>query len=92
MVLESVLSRRIFFKNLQKSFPVSADEWFWCEQRNDALKSILVSLYGTIGSFWNRFAKVEAFEEINRLSREVLIRTKEIVQEWVSNYYMPALE
>src|SRR5439155_12044994 len=66
--------------NLQKSFPVNADELFWCEQRINALKSMLVSLYGTVGSFWNRFANVEAFEEINRLSREILIRTKDIVQ------------
>src|SRR5207249_656845 len=79
-VLEGVLRRRIFLKNLQKSFPVNTNEWFWCEQRIDALKGILVSLYGTTGSFWNRFANVEAFEEINRSSREILIRTKDIVQ------------
>jgi DNA polymerase elongation subunit (family B) len=79
-VLESVLNRRIFFKNLQKSFPVNTNEWFWCEQRIEALKGILVSLYGTTGSFWNRFANVEVFEEINRLSREVLIKTKDIAQ------------
>jgi DNA polymerase elongation subunit (family B) len=41
------------------------------------LKNILVSLYGTSGSFWNRFANVETFEEINRLSREILIKTKD---------------
>lgn len=40
-----------------------------------------MSLYGTTGSFWNRFANVLAFEEINRLSREVLIKTKDIVQQ-----------
>jgi DNA polymerase elongation subunit (family B) len=51
-----------------------------CEQRIAALKSILVSLYGTTGSFWNRFANVTAFKEINRISREVLIKTKDIVQ------------
>lgn len=79
-VLESVLKRRIFFKNLQKSFPVNTSEWVWCQQRIDALKSILVSLYGTSGSFWNRFANVRVFEEINRLAREVLIKTKDIVQ------------
>ena len=39
-----------------------------------------MSLYGTTASFWNRFANVAAFEEINRLSREILIITKEIVQ------------
>jgi DNA polymerase elongation subunit (family B) len=71
-VLESVLKRRIFFKNLQKSFPVNTNEWLWYEQRIDVLKGILVSLYGTSGSFWNRFANVEAFEKINQLSREVL--------------------
>ncbi len=79
-VLESVLKRRIFFKNLQKSFPVNTNEWHWCEQRIVVLKDILVSLYGTTGSFWNRFASVVTFEEINRLSREVLMKTKDIVQ------------
>jgi DNA polymerase elongation subunit (family B) len=79
-VLETVLKRRIMFKNLQKSFPVNIREWFWCEQRIAVLKSILVSLYGTTGSFWNRLANVDAFEEINRLSREILIKTKDIVQ------------
>ena len=79
-VLERVLKRRIFFKNLQKTLAINTDEWLWCEQRIVALKDILVSLYGTTGSFWNRFANVTAFEEINRLSREVLIKTKDIVQ------------
>ncbi len=47
IVLESVLKRRIFFKNLQKSFLVNTNEWRWCEHRIIALKDILVSLYGT---------------------------------------------
>ena len=79
-VLEKSLNKRVFFKNLQKSFAVNTNEWHCCEHRIVALKDILVSLYGTTGSFWNRFANVAAFEEINRLSREVLIKTKEIVQ------------
>jgi len=79
-ILESVLKRRIFFKDLQKTFVINTNEWHWCEHRIVALKDILVSLYGTSGSFWNRFANVVAFEEINRLSREVLIKTKDIVQ------------
>jgi DNA polymerase elongation subunit (family B) len=44
------------------------------------LKNILVCLYGSTGSLWNRYGNVLAFEEINRLSREVLIETKDIVQ------------
>jgi DNA polymerase elongation subunit (family B) len=79
-VLENVLKRRIMFKNLQKSFPVNTREWHWCEQRIVVLKNILVALYGTTGSFWNRLANVDAFEEINRLSREILIKSKDIVQ------------
>jgi len=43
-VLENVLRRRIFFKNLQQSFPINANEWHWCGQRIDTLKSILVSI------------------------------------------------
>jgi DNA polymerase elongation subunit (family B) len=70
----------LYFKKFQQSFPADSSEWFWCQQRIDALKSILVSLYGTTGSFWNRFANVLVFEEINRLARDVLIRTKDIVQ------------
>ena len=68
------------FKDLQKSFPVNTREWLCCEQRMVALKNILVALYGTTGSFWNRLANVDAFEEINRLSRDILIKSKDIVQ------------
>jgi DNA polymerase elongation subunit (family B) len=70
----------MYFKKLQQSFPANSSEWFWCQQRIDTLKSILVNLYGTTGSFWNRFANVLVFEEINRLARDVLIRTKDIVR------------
>ena len=79
-ILENVLKRRIMYKDLQKSFPVNTREWLCCEQRIVALKNILVALYGTTGSFWNRLANVDAFEEINRLSREILIKSKDIVQ------------
>ena len=43
-LLESVLKRRIFFKNLQKTFVINTNEWVWCEQRIVALKNILVCL------------------------------------------------
>jgi DNA polymerase elongation subunit (family B) len=79
-VVDSVLKRRIMFKTLQKSYVMNSKEWLWCEERIVTLKNILVSLYGTTGSFWNRFANVDTFEEINRLSREILMKTKDIVQ------------
>jgi DNA polymerase elongation subunit (family B) len=46
-----------------------------------SIKNILVCLYGTTGSFWNRYSNVLALEEINKISRKVLIKTKDIVQE-----------
>ena len=56
-------------------------ESLWCEQRVDSLKNILVCLYGTTGSLWNRYGNVLAFDEINKISREILIKTKDIVQQ-----------
>ena len=49
--------------------------------RVDSLKNTLVCLYGSTGSLWNRYGNVLAFEEINKLSRDILIRTKDIVQQ-----------
>jgi DNA polymerase elongation subunit (family B) len=80
-VVERYLKRRTYFKKLLKELPKDSTEYLWCEQRVNSLKNILVCLYGSTGSLWNRFGNVLAFEEINRLSREVLIRTKDIVQE-----------
>jgi DNA polymerase elongation subunit (family B) len=65
---------------LLKEPPKDSTEYVWCEQRVNSLKNILVCLYGSTGSLWNRYGNVLAFEEINRLSREVLIKTKDIVQ------------
>ncbi len=79
-IVKQFLKRRIYFKRLLKELPKDSRESEWCAQRVNSLKNILVSLYGSTGSLWNRFWNVLAFEEINRLSREVLIKTKDIVQ------------
>jgi DNA polymerase I len=79
-VVERFLIRRQYFKKLLRELPKDSAEYVWCEQRVNSLKNILVCLYGSTGSLWNRFGNVLAFEEINRLSREVLIKTKDIVQ------------
>src|SRR6266516_2938297 len=68
------------FQEFKKKFAINTTEWYLCEQRIAALKSILVCLYNTTGSLWNRFANVGVFEKINRLSREILIKTKDVVQ------------
>jgi len=80
-IVERFLKRRLYFKMLQKELPRDSTEYVYCEQRVNLLKNILVCLYGSTGSLWNRYGNVLAFEEINRLSREVLIKTKDIVQQ-----------
>ena len=80
-IVERFLKRRLYFKRLLKELPKESIEYVWCEQRVNSLKNILVCLYGSTGSIWNRYGNVLAFEEINRISRDVLIKTKDIVQE-----------
>ena len=80
-VVEKYLNRRLHFEDLSKELPEESKEYLWCQQRIDSLKNILVCLYGTTGSLWNRYGNVLVFEEINRLSREILIKTKDIVQK-----------
>jgi DNA polymerase elongation subunit (family B) len=75
------LGRRLRYKRLRKKFDESSKEWLWCEQRQLALKMILVCLYGTSGCCWNRFGNILCFEEINRRSRRILVETKNFVQE-----------
>jgi DNA polymerase-2 len=79
-VVERFLKRRLHYEDLSKELPKENTEYNWCQQRIDTLKSILVCLYGTTGSIWNRYGNVRVFEEINRLSREVLIKTKDVIQ------------
>jgi DNA polymerase elongation subunit (family B) len=67
------LERRLYFKHLKKKLPEKSREWLWCEQRQKALKSILVCIYGYSGCFANRFNNVACYEEINRIARETLI-------------------
>lgn len=80
-VTKQILDRRLWFKRLRRRYDEDSPEWRWCEQRQLSLKMILVCLYGTSGCCWNRFGNVLCFEEINRRSRETLIKTKNFVQQ-----------
>ena len=80
-VVEKYLKRRLHFEDLAKELAEDSKEYLWYQQRIDLLKNILVCLYGTSGSLWNRYGNVLVFEEINRLSREILIKTKDIIQK-----------
>ncbi|MHA1721760.1 MAG: DNA polymerase domain-containing protein [Candidatus Baldrarchaeia archaeon] len=73
-VVEVALGRRLYFKHLCKSFPEGSLEFVYADQRQKALKMMLVVVYGYSGCTWNRFQCVPTFESINLHGREVLIK------------------
>ncbi|MGC2425706.1 MAG: DNA polymerase domain-containing protein, partial [Nitrososphaeraceae archaeon] len=80
-IVKQLVSKRILLKQTLKQLSSESKEANHCEQRADAIKKILVCLYGTTGSYWNKYGNVSAFEAINKKSREILLKTKDIVQE-----------
>ena len=72
------LERRLFFKRLRKSFAKDSPEWSWCEQRQSALKQILVCIYGFSGCDVNRYGNIYTYAKINEVSRELLVRAMNI--------------
>ena len=80
-IVKQILERRIHFRQLLKELPEDSAEASNCVQVADTLKKILVCLYGTTGSYWNKYGNVLAFEKINKKSREILLKTKDIVQQ-----------
>ena len=80
-IVKQILDRRVCIKQLLKQLPNESIEANDYEQRADTLKKILVCLYGTTGSYWNKYGNVLAFEKINKKSREILLKTKDIMQE-----------
>ncbi len=77
-VVRTVLDRRLHFKRLRKKFPKDSLEYRLCDQRQKALKSVLVCIYGFSGCFANRFNNVAVFNEINAIARKVLIQTSNL--------------
>jgi len=75
------LERRLYFKHLRSRFPEGSREWVWCEQRQLALKLVLVCIYGYSGCFANRFGNVRVFQEINRIARRVLVQAMNVALE-----------
>jgi hypothetical protein len=80
-IMKEIVTRRIYLKQmLKEQIKPDSSLYSYCNIRLETLKMILVCLYGTSGSVWNRFSNVRAFEEINKLSRQILLKTKDIVQ------------
>ena len=79
-IVQELVERRVYLKQFLKNQQSDSILYSNCEARLDALKQILVCLYGTSGSIWNRYSNVHVFEEINRRARQILLKTKDIVQ------------
>lgn len=78
--MSEFLDRRIRLKHLRDTFPRDSDEYRWCQQRQSALKLMLVVVYGYSGCYSNRFANVRVFQEINRLSRQTMVQALRLAQ------------
>lgn len=72
------LERRLRFKHLRDGFHAGSREWLWCQQRQSALKLMLVVIYGYSGCYANRFANVQVFREINRQARDAMVEALNI--------------
>ncbi len=79
-IVRSLVERRMYFRKLLRQLGDSPDATLY-EKRANSIKQILVCLYGTTASYWNKYGNVLAFEEINKKSREILLKTKDIIQE-----------
>ncbi len=80
-IVQELVERRVYLKNFLKTQQSESIIYSNCEASLETLKQILVCLYGTSGSIWNRYSNVHVFEEINRRARQILLKTKDIVQE-----------
>jgi hypothetical protein len=80
-IVQELVERRVNLKQLLQTQQPDSLPYANCEVRINILKQILVCLYGTSGSIWNRYSNVRVFEEINRRARQILLKTKDIVQE-----------
>ena len=75
------LNRRLHFKHLRRSVERGSPMWLWCEERQLALKEMLVVIYGYSGCFANRFGNVAAYMEINRAARDCLVEAMNIARD-----------
>ena len=79
-IVQELVTKRSPLKQFLKTQQPDSHLYSNCEARLGLLKHILVCLYGTSGSIWNRYSNVKVFEQINKLARQILLQTNDIVQ------------
>lgn len=80
-MVDAALHRRLYFKHLCKKLPRNSRKYIYADQRQKALKAVLVVIYGYSGCTWNRFQNTSTFEKINLRGREILIEAINIALE-----------
>ncbi|MFQ5999079.1 MAG: DNA polymerase domain-containing protein, partial [Candidatus Bathyarchaeia archaeon] len=80
-ISEQILKRRLELKRSRADYPKDSEDWWYVEQRQLALKMILVCFYGYSGCFANKFNNVTLYEEINAVARNCMLTTLRLARE-----------
>jgi len=78
--LRPILERRARYKALRKAAPAGGERREVYDQRQTALKWILVTCFGYLGYRNARFGRIEAHEAVTAWSREKLIQAREVCE------------
>lgn len=81
--LAPIIAKRIAYKALRQVAKASGDAVAYARwnQRQDALKWMLVCCFGYLGYRNARFGRIEAHESVSAWSREMLLRAREVCEE-----------
>jgi len=79
--LRAVVKKRAYYKRMKKFYKGKDETLFKrYDDRQSALKWMLVSCFGYLGYKNARFGRIEAHESVNAFSREAILTAKEIAE------------
>lgn len=80
--LRTVVEKRAYYKKMKKKYRGKDEKLFQMyDERQSALKWMLVSCFGYLGYKNARFGKIEAHESVNAFSRDAILAAKEIAEQ-----------
>ncbi len=83
-ILQPVLEKRRIVKERQRKGGYDPAYTRYLESANSSLKGLGWVSYGYQGFSGNRIGSIEAHEAINAVSRELILRSKEVAEDWGS--------
>ncbi len=79
--LRAVLEKRAYYKQKKQQLKYAGNPlWQVYDNRQSALKWMLVTCFGYLGYKNARFGKIEAHESVNAFSRDAILQAKEIAE------------